>query len=433
MKMRVFDPRVFISPPFTECPKCHKAEFGVLMVNGAGYVKRCRACWHDAQFDLPELTKKIIYLDQFVVSNMMKSINPASRAFTDERVKPYRRMYEKLDRLSKLQLVVCPYSKNHRYESMASGSYEALQRVYHQLSYGLSFALPEEIRQRQIYRSAKIWLGENGSLINFSDALSARVHDWQGRLLITADIPFDQATADEITAYRDTVAADVNACFQRWQQEQGTRFADFYQRELNVFGTSILQRHVRDLQGFQLALEQGQEPRLVPALSSDYHLIRVVMDVLRDAGTPGNQIVRKMAEFFCSDAIKQVPCVQIQAMLYASLAQEAIAGRTKPPTQGEANDVEVVASYAPYCDAIFVDRGCHSLLSKVPTKSAAGKAKAELGLEDKVYSPINIAAFTRFLDEIEKSATAEHLLLVEQVYGPDWAEAYTTIFSQETK
>src|SRR5881409_525479 len=71
----VFDPRVFIRPPYIQCPSCGVDEqFGVLMI-GAGYTRRCRQCWHTESFDLPEIRKTVIYLDQMAISEMMKVLN----------------------------------------------------------------------------------------------------------------------------------------------------------------------------------------------------------------------------------------------------------------------------------------------------------------------------------------------------------------------
>jgi hypothetical protein len=39
---KVFDPRDFIQPPFVKCPQCGGAEFGVLMVHGDNYTRRCQ-------------------------------------------------------------------------------------------------------------------------------------------------------------------------------------------------------------------------------------------------------------------------------------------------------------------------------------------------------------------------------------------------------
>ena len=64
------DPRDFIDAPFEDCPKCLQHEFGVLHIHDNSYTRRCRSCWHALTFVLPELRKKVIYLDQFVFSNI---------------------------------------------------------------------------------------------------------------------------------------------------------------------------------------------------------------------------------------------------------------------------------------------------------------------------------------------------------------------------
>ena len=70
------DPRIFISNPYVTCPKCRKEGFGVLMIDGRHYTRRCRECWHTENIDLPPIRKKIIYIDQFAISGMMKVIRP---------------------------------------------------------------------------------------------------------------------------------------------------------------------------------------------------------------------------------------------------------------------------------------------------------------------------------------------------------------------
>jgi hypothetical protein len=112
----VFDPRVFIRPPYITCPNCGaEVQFGVLMI-GWGYTRRCRECWFTERYDLPEIRKRVIYLDQMAISDMMKALNPACPAY--ERVDPFwRELFEKLDVLKKLQVIVCPDSATHRAES----------------------------------------------------------------------------------------------------------------------------------------------------------------------------------------------------------------------------------------------------------------------------------------------------------------------------
>ena len=76
LKRPIIDPKKFILPPYITCPKCKISNsFGVLMIGGQRYTRRCRECWFTESHKLPELNKKIIYLDQFAISDMMKAVN----------------------------------------------------------------------------------------------------------------------------------------------------------------------------------------------------------------------------------------------------------------------------------------------------------------------------------------------------------------------
>ena len=67
------DPRDFIMTPYLPCPKCGVQEYGVLSVSDTRCQRRCRACWYTGTVYLPEIKKKIIYIDQFVFSNFVKT------------------------------------------------------------------------------------------------------------------------------------------------------------------------------------------------------------------------------------------------------------------------------------------------------------------------------------------------------------------------
>src|SRR6266568_5888393 len=96
----------FVHAPFVKCPDCGQQNFGVLMICERHYVRRCINCWFDRSFPLPVVQKKLIYLDQFVISNMMKELNPAFPHANKGSIGGfYRTLFETLDRLCKLQLI----------------------------------------------------------------------------------------------------------------------------------------------------------------------------------------------------------------------------------------------------------------------------------------------------------------------------------------
>ena len=96
--VRHFDPRMFIEKPFVGCPKCGQPEYGVLDVRHHRYTRRCRACWHTDEYPLPPVLKKIVYLDQFAITNLMYVHTKA-----EKRLDPFwRELYSKLKWLSNL-------------------------------------------------------------------------------------------------------------------------------------------------------------------------------------------------------------------------------------------------------------------------------------------------------------------------------------------
>jgi hypothetical protein len=119
------DPRDLIAGPFVRCPNCGEEQFGIHIVGGRSYQRRCRNCWHGARFALPDLSRKVLYVDQFVISNMMKALDGTHPRHQATAADPlWRTLFERLDRLVKLQVVICPPSDVHRSESLVTAYYQ---------------------------------------------------------------------------------------------------------------------------------------------------------------------------------------------------------------------------------------------------------------------------------------------------------------------
>ncbi len=156
--------------------------------------------------------------------------------------------------------------------------------------------------------------------------------------------------------------------------------------------------------------------------------VSVIMSVihrkLSEQGLTDEEGFKKSFEYLTSESLQKIPYVQISSMLFASLAKEAKSGRKKPPTKGMMNDVEVIASYAPYCDAMFVDNECRRLLN-------AGLKESKYKLKTKIFSQDNKEEFLAYLDEIEKLTSKSHLNKLKEVYGDKWLKPYVEIFDTE--
>src|ERR1039458_4097125 len=132
MAEKRFSVRDFIMPPYKTCPKCGHDTFGVLTIDGDRYSRRCRDCLHMVdRFPLPKLRKKIIYLDQYVVSNLMKLENPAHQRNDKLKTDPFwQELRALLMELRRLQLIVCPDSASHVSESRISPFNAEVKKMY---------------------------------------------------------------------------------------------------------------------------------------------------------------------------------------------------------------------------------------------------------------------------------------------------------------
>ena len=106
-KSFVFDPRMFITGPFRPCPQCGESELGTLTVVNNFHRRRCRNCRHNAGNPLPPLRKRIVYLDQMLLSAIAKELDPVWRENTKRPDPFWVEIFDQLDRLVKLQLIVC--------------------------------------------------------------------------------------------------------------------------------------------------------------------------------------------------------------------------------------------------------------------------------------------------------------------------------------
>ena len=57
--------------------------------------------------------------------------------------------------------------------------------------------------------------------------------------------------------------------------------------------------------------------------------------------------------------------MKIQAMMVAAIAMLAAGGKKEPPNEGITQDIKTVAHLLPYCNAMFMDNECRSLLLNV--------------------------------------------------------------------
>jgi hypothetical protein len=423
--MRI-DPRDFIMTPYIQCPKCGGQEFGVISVSDIRCERRCRACLHRGTVYMPEIRKKIIYIDQFVFSNFVKMLDPEidghERATSDLF---WKQLFEILGVVCHIQLVACPDSREHQHESLTSTFYKALKHTYEHFSGGVSFHDSETIKLRQVAQIAKCWLKKQAVTFDFNaeKISSARLHEWSGRIFITVDglLP---GTVDSLRRSRSKTHEGLQKVFAQWQRDKKP-FREVFSIEKRGYRENLVNSYVRQcLKRAQMPAQmmRGQMPSLDEMLPSTAESQMLSLQYLFEAHAGDKkQSTELLREFLASGAIDEAPFSIIGAAMYASLSRKAASGQKRMPNQGTANDIEIISTLLPYCDAMFMDNECNALWHDIPKSHT-------LPYRCRVFSKNTGADFIRYLTEIRDSVTPEHLKLIEEVYGPDPLKPQRSIY-----
>lgn len=415
--MKAFGPH----EPYIECPFCGEVSFGVMGINERSFWRKCGKCWQNGSPEkLPDLSKKLIYLDQFAISNMMFSLN--SKLGKTTKVQPFwRDLFCELDRLMKYQLVICPSSDFH-YEESQNHDFNSLKMMFNHLSNGAKFRGTDDIRIVQIYQHVASKLGkarEGSKLIDPAGIIQGNYYAWFDRIRIDVDMPPSQEYIDELNRNKSLGHQNLAQVYQRWQQEPQKNFDDWYKEEGTAYGRSIISRYIG-------AVFTEDPDKFIQGAFSEANMLMMSLRPLMTDMTDADRLETSFKLLTDPDLL-EVPSIKLSSLLWASLAHQAAhTGRAKLPNPGMINDIEMVSSILPYVDAIFVDREVYGLLTHNKVKSYI-----DTNYRTKIFSNSNKQDLLAYLKEIETSAPKELMGKVKEVYGTNWGQPYITMYDNK--
>lgn len=424
--MKTFD---FIRPPFWDCPKCgNKDVFGLLMVFENQYTRRCRTCRHTQSFKLPSLNVTVLYLDQNILSNMLRVLDPSTpdhkRKRMEKHLSFFTNAFKKLHRLSKLHLLVCPESSVHYDESVVSPpDFRKLKRLYELLSCGVSFISSNQVRDLQMLTSAARHCGNPISPtdeVQRSVIIRGNLNGWRDFFRLTLNGGIVDGLIEELRDTRDKKQNAFGEVWEGWRTSSGLEFEDWY-REERVALSKVLKKKLSGFFERTIEIKLGLREITIDdvLLDDDESLVVKLGSVICGKGH-GLAEFERVWKFLESDVLDEVPHVRISSLIFAALACRASLGQ-KLPKRHPFNDVDVISAYLPYCDAMFLDNEMESILSEKAVK-------AKLGFKTQVFSLRTKDKFMEYLESIEARAPAEHVAKVREVYGESWEEPFVEMF-----
>lgn len=153
-------------------------------------------------------------------------------------------------------------------------------------------------------------------------------------------------------------------------------------------------------------------------------IVHSLKETFKETGLDEEESLKKVGEFLSSPSLKNIPFLKISTLLFTALARKAATGQKRIPNSSFFDDVNTISTLMPYCDAIFIDNECASLLREEPLKS-------RISYQTKVFSVNTKEEFLKYLDEIENSTPKGHFDKVKEVYGETWHKPYHTLYMND--
>lgn len=378
-----------------DCPGCGgKRRFGNVFVRGNHVLRGCMSCKYSTTVWLPELRKKVLYLDQFFFSSAFRERDPR-----------FVKAAQRIRQISALQLLVAPFSsihedETHQWRGYGGKNKEDLMEFIKATSRGHEFEPAYDVEQTQIVRAFQAFLADKSAAFHLEqrDAVEGDIHEWDDYFRIDVG-----RYMGDIELIRDLKRQSVEGLvdlFPRWRQSTNTFDEDV---ELEMQGAA--KGYIESYFKYAARVAGGDYDALFdsPIMSM---VVQSLLHCLPDEIPPEEQL-KRIGAFFKSPHFMEIPYQWLSARIYATLKDMVKRGAyvdrdsALQRLSGFFHDVKHISTYAPYCDAFIMDQAMASLVTDL-----------HVGLENrygvKVFSLNNWDQFLAWLDALEAEMTQEH-------------------------
>lgn len=395
--------------PWSRCALCGEHTFGFSSGGDHSIVWRCSRCHHRVDEPLAEVDKKVIYIDQFVFSELFK-LKAGTRR--EDKLTPFWKEVDTLlHRVVHLQQAVLPHSNIHHAETVVSAWPRELREAYEAMGGDMRFEDTSDVQMREIAEFASAYVEQRDPNFSFDvdDILSGERNKWLPNMRVVVGVDYSGFAAGT-RRRRDIAGASVNELMENWRA-QGLGFDDVLNIELNGYHHS----RIEALKAWRESYEQAEASGDMMAIMnhSMSHICRelsILDRLFKKAGIPecSHDIARN--SFWEWERNAEMPFGRILAYMFAALAGQVKAGRKKGVSAGFMNDVEAIAAYAPFVNAMFIDKECALLLTQ-------GRPRKELNFRASIFSLTNRDEFLDYLRELEAQANEEIRRHARIIYG----------------
>jgi hypothetical protein len=399
---------MFELPPFHKCPKCKKQSFGTLSVGGTVATKRCKDCKYSHGEILPDVDKRVVYLDQFAVSELYKTKTKTRRQGAPSE-QFWQDCYSLANRAYLRQQVVFPISNLHSDETIVFHSPAELRLAHEMFSGETSFEDTDVIARLQEWQFAEAYLSGCGPptlTFNVEDVLSGDRNVWLPVYHINVNSNLSMF-APGLRGDKAIAEDSLKRLAYGWVKNHST-FDQILKHELSSYGSAMRYALQQELARTTAAFASNDPSSVLELRFGLQNRYKELATMFAKRAVAGKDV----STFLDWKGNEEQPAHKIFAYLIAALGWRVSSGQSPNLTAGILNDFTSIAAYAPYVDAMFVDRQCASLLQQ-------GRVPSELTYKARIFSMSNKQEFLDYLKGLGDAASQEVREFAHELYGAE--------------
>jgi hypothetical protein len=403
---------MFELPPFRKCLRCESESFGTLSVGGNRVTKRCKECRYSHDEVLPDVDKRVVYLDQFAVSELYK-IKTNTRKPGAPHDQFWRDCYAFANRAYLRQQVIFPASNLHSDETIVWHSPAELRLAHEMFSGETSFQSTDVIATQQEWMFAEAFLkGAPPPSLGTSvdEVISGTRNVWLPIYHISVNSDYSMF-ADGLRQDKAVAEASLRQLADVWVRKRPT-FSELLKHELSSYGSAMREALSGQITKTQAAIASDDPASVLDMRFGLISRYRHLTALFERSGVPAKDAFKEVLRFLDWPGNQQQPAHKIFAYLFAALGWRISSGQRPEMKASILNDFSAISTYSPYVDAMFVDRQCASLLRQ-------GRLRSELSYKARIFSLSDPQEFLDYLKSLGDSATENVSELAHELYGAE--------------
>lgn len=386
------------------CPGCNRPDaFGNVAVRPDHVLRGCKRCRYSERVQLPPLSKKIIYLDQFFFSAAFR-----------ERDTRFLEAAELIRRATANQVLLAPFSsihedETHQWRGFGGRNKDELMQFIKAASRGHEFEPSYRVEHDQILQAFEAFLEDCPAEFDVRRrlALEADVDHWEDYFRI--DVGGDRGNIELIRDLKkQSIDGLVDDVFPVWRASAAT-----FDEHVTIERSDAARYYVKFYTDYLRRIISGDYTAVYDSPIASM----IVQDMLHmlpdDIGFPEQWA--RIQRFFASEHFANAPNEWISPRIFAVLREQVRHGAYRDAEQakrrlsGFLTDVKHISVYAPFVDAMVIDQPMAAIVTD-------GRIDLPGRYGTRIFSLNNWQALVTWLQSLIGSMSAAHRRGLELAY-----------------